>query len=45
MGNVRFEALKKAKEHSFSNVHVNEFVNERVKNYFARDVFTRAKMK
>lgn len=45
MGNVRFEALKKAKEHSFSNVHVNELVNERVKNYFARDVFTRAKMK
>ena len=45
MSNVRFEALKSAKEHSFASVPSSMQGDERVKDYFARDVFTRAKMK
>lgn len=46
MSNVRFEALKTAKEHSFAQVTPScTQENERVKDFFARDVFTRAKMK
>lgn len=44
MGNVRFEAIKIAKERQQSNDQ-RLTTNERVKDYFARDVFTRAKMK
>ena len=44
MGNVRFEAIKIAKERQPSN-NQRLTTNERVKDYFARDVFTRAKMK
>ncbi|MBQ9427612.1 MAG: glutamine synthetase III [Paludibacteraceae bacterium] len=44
MGNVRFEAIKIAKERQPSNDQ-RLTTNERVKDYFARDVFTRAKMK
>lgn len=42
MGNVRFEAIKVAEAHT--PVHVNA-PEGRVKNYFARDVFTRERMK
>ena len=44
MGNVRFEAIKIAKEGQPSNDQ-RLTTNDRVKDYFARDVFTRAKMK
>lgn len=44
MGNVRFEAIKITKERQPSN-NQRLTTNERVKDYFARDVFTRAKMK
>ncbi len=44
MGNVRFEAIKIAKERQPSNDQ-RLTTHERVKDYFARDVFTRAKMK
>ncbi len=42
MGNVRFEAVKTAKEHETEPVIVPE---DRAKDYFARDVFTRERMK
>ena len=42
MGNVRFEAVKMAKEHKPVSVNVPE---GRVKDFFARDVFTRERMK
>ena len=42
MSNIRFEALKNAFSHEIPNP--NE-VNERAKDYFAQDVFTREKMK
>ena len=42
MGNVRFEALKSAFAHQLTQVDVPE---GKVKDYFARDVFTREKMK
>ncbi len=42
MGNIRFESLKKAFEHTPVSVEVPE---GKVKDYFARDVFTREKMK
>ena len=42
MSNVRFEALKAAFEHKSAAVEVPE---GKVKDYFAKDVFTREKMK
>lgn len=42
MGNVRFEAVKTAKEHKTEPVIAPE---GKVKDYFARDVFTRERMK
>jgi glutamine synthetase len=42
MSNIRFEALKSAFSHKPAEVEVPE---GRVKDYFARDVFTREKMK
>ena len=42
MGNIRFDALKAAFEHRSADVNVPD---GRVKDYFARDVFTREKMK
>ena len=42
MGNVRFEALKSAFAHKMAQVEAPE---GKVKDYFARDVFTREKMK
>jgi glutamine synthetase len=42
MGNVRFDAIRRAMEHKPVNVSSPE---GRVKDYFARDVFTRDRMK
>ena len=42
MGNVRFDAIRRAMEHKPVNVTSPE---GRVKDYFARDVFTRDRMK
>ncbi len=42
MGNVRFDAIRRAMEHRPVNVESPE---GRVKDYFARDVFTRDRMK
>ena len=42
MSNIRFEALKSAFDHNPVEVEVPE---GKVKDYFARDVFTREKMK
>ncbi len=42
MGNIRFDALKAAFEHKPAAVEVPE---GKVKDYFARDVFTRERMK
>lgn len=42
MGNIRFDALKAAFEHKPAAVEMPE---GKVKDYFARDVFTREKMK
>lgn len=42
MGNIRFDALKAAFEHKPAAV---EMPDGKVKDYFARDVFTREKMK
>lgn len=42
MSNIRFEALKTAFEHKSAAVEVPE---GKVKDYFAKDVFTREKMK
>ena len=45
MGNVRFDALKSAFGHQITN-HQSPITNdERVKDYFASDVFTRERMK
>lgn len=45
MGNIRFEALKTAFTHQPVACNELENTTERVKDYFARDVFTRDKMK
>ena len=45
MSNIRFEALKSAFSHKPVVTGENELGKERVKDYFARDVFTREKMK
>ncbi|MBQ9427296.1 MAG: glutamine synthetase III [Paludibacteraceae bacterium] len=45
MGNVRFEAIKVAKERHLTNNEKPSTNGERVKDFFARDVFTRQRMK
>ena len=45
MSNVRFDAIKRAMEHQISNDKSQMTRGERVKDYFAQDVFTREKMK
>ena len=47
MSNIRFDALKMAFDRNSSKTseRVNELMSERVKDYFASDVFTREKMK
>ena len=45
MSNIRFDALKIAFGHKVSDVENQKISNERVKDYFACDVFTRDKMK
>ncbi len=45
MSNIRFDALKSAFRHKMSNDRCQISNCERVKDYFAQDVFTREKMK
>ena len=45
MSNIRFDALKTAFDHQISNLQSPISNDERVRDYFASDVFTREKMK